>query len=160
MEMQLLLNLTAAAILFFIGMEDWKTMEIPDRYQLMLAGCGAAAVFVFPEVDMLERIIGFFCVSAPMFLLCLLEEGAFGGGDIKLAAVMGFYLGWRACLVGFAIGIFLGGLQAMALLIRGKVKYGEGAHMAFGPALCTGFFLAEFYGTEIFRWYLDIWMKA
>ena len=47
-------------------------------------------------------------------------DGAFGGGDIRLLAVMGFYLGWKMCLVGTVTGFFFGGLQAVILLISGR----------------------------------------
>lgn len=155
MRVQMCLNLVTFVVMFFLSIEDWRTMEIPDRFQIMLAGCSVASLFVFPETGVTDRVIGLLCVSVPMFLLCLVVEGAFGGGDIKLCAIMGFYLGWRACLVGTMIGFFIGGIQAVILLINGKVKYGEGAHMAFGPALCAGFFTAEFYGGPIFEWYID-----
>lgn len=150
---QAALTFSAAALLLTIALIDFDTMEIPDGLIAAVGVCALASIWGFPEVTLMQRCIGAFCVSAPMFLLCLLIEGAFGGGDIKLLAVMGFYLGWKSCLVGAFIGIMIGGAQAVYLLAAGKVKRGEGAHMAFGPALCAGIFLAQLYGTQIYEWY-------
>ena len=69
---------------------------------------------------------------------------------------MGFYLGWRVLLPGVFLGFLLGGLEAVWLLASGRAKPGEGAHMAFGPALCLGLGISLFYGERIFFWYAGL----
>ena len=54
---------------------------------------------------------------------------------------------------GVFLGFLLGGLEAVWLLASGRAKPGEGAHMAFGPALCLGLGISLFYGERIFFWY-------
>lgn len=149
----IILRIAVSLLLAAIGWTDYKTMEIPDFLNFALGVCAFAALFIFPEIPVLERYIGAFCVSAPMYLLCLVIEDAFGEGDILLVGVMGFYLGWKALLAGTFLGFLIGGVQAVYLMKTGKAKPGENAHMAFGPALCFGLFIAQFYGMEIFRWY-------
>lgn len=153
---QPLLTFAVAALLLTIALIDLDTMEIPDGLIISLGVCALASIWVFPEATLMQKCIGAFCVSAPMFLVCLLIPDAFGGGDVKLLAVMGFYLGWKVCLVGAFLGIMFGGVQAVYLLVTKKVKRGEGAHMAFGPALCAGIFLAQLYGAQIFQWYAGL----
>ena len=75
---------------------------------LALAVCGAVSVLLSPA-DWLPHIIGALCVSVPMFLLCLVIDSAFGGGDIKLMAAAGlFWAGsipcWRCFLAFWAAG--------------------------------------------------------
>ena len=82
--------------------------------------------------------------------------GAFGGGDIKLTFVMGLYLGWKKVLLGMFLAVLIGGAEASWLLLTGKVKVGEGAHMAFGPALCLGFILAGWWGDVLVSSYLNL----
>lgn len=152
--LRVILKVFVSCILTAIGWTDYKTMEIPDYLTIALGVCGLGAILVFPEVSMAERLIGAVCISFPMYLFCRLVEGAFGDGDIFLLSVMGFYLGWKPLMAGTFIGFLIGGIQAGYLLMTGKVKRGEGAHMAFGPALCIGLMAAQFYGEEIIHWYL------
>lgn len=149
-----ILKIFVSCLLIAIGWTDYRTMEIPDYLNIALGICALAAVFFVPEVPVFERCIGAVCISLPMFLLCRVIDGAFGGGDIFLLSVMGFYLGWRPLAAGTFIGFLIGGVQAGYLLMTGKAKKGEGAHMPFGPALCAGLMAAQFYGDEIIRWYL------
>lgn len=121
-----------------------------------LAICALADFFLFPGLPVGERLMGMVCVSVPMYTLCMVVKEAFGGGDILLLSIMGFYLGWRALLPGVFLGFLLGGLEAVWLLASGRAKPGEGAHMAFGPALCLGLGISLFYGERIFFWYAGL----
>ncbi|MBQ7795874.1 MAG: prepilin peptidase [Lachnospiraceae bacterium] len=154
--MGMILNLVAAVLLAAAAWIDARTMEIPDRFHAALAVCGAAAICFVPDISVTDRLIGAFCVSVPMYLVCTLIPEAFGGGDIKLTFVMGFYLGWKLLLVGTVLGFLFGGIQAMFLIASGKVKSGEHAHMAFGPALCLGFMIAMTFGEPLLRFYLGL----
>jgi len=93
----------------------------------------------------------FFCVSVPLLLLTLLIPGAFGGGDIKLMAACGFFLGWKLNLIALAIGIFTGGIWGIWLLATKKKERKE--HFAFGPFLCVGVVCAWFLGERLLDWY-------
>ena len=86
--------------------------------------------------DWLPHIIGALCVSVPMFLLCLVIDGAFGGGDIKLMAAAGLFLGWQNTLLAMFFGIVFGGIYGIYLLAAKKA--GKKDHFAFGPFLCVG----------------------
>ena len=133
---ELLLKLVTVGLLAVIGWIDGRTMEIPYALSGALAICALADFFLFPGLPVGERLMGMVCVSVPMYTLCMVVKEAFGGGDILLLSIMGFYLGWRALLPG----VFLG----------------EGAHMAFGPALCLGLGISLFYGERIFFWYAGL----
>ena len=82
-------------ILFLIAWIDGKTKRIPDRLLAVLLAAEICAVPFFPEIEMAERGMGILCVSVPLLMLNLIRPGAFGGGDIKLSAVSGMFLGWR-----------------------------------------------------------------
>ena len=154
--MKAILDFVVIVLLIKIAWTDYKTMEIPDKWNVMLGMCGVAAFVVPQELSVLERIMGACCVSVPMYLLTVWIPGAFGGGDIKLTFVMGLYLGWKTVLFGTFIAILFGGMQALGLLVTGKVKMGEGVHMAFGPALCLGFILAHWWGDRMLSWYFGL----
>ena len=152
-----MIQILIVIILLIIAVLDWKTMEIPDELNGAAAVLAGISLWAMPEVPMPDRIIGAVCVSVPMYLLCILISDAFGGGDIKLVFTMGFFLGWKKVLVGMFLAIMIGGMQAFCLLICKKVKAGENAHMAFGPALCVGMIISMFWGDRLiagyFRWF-------
>lgn len=138
---ELLLELVTAGLLAVIGWIDGRTMEIPYALSGALAICALADFFLFPGLPVGERLMGMVCVSVPMYTLCMVVKEAFGGGDILLLSIIGF---------------LLGGLEAVWFLASGRAKPGEGAHMAFGPALCLGLGISLFYGERIFFWYAGL----
>lgn len=148
----------AAVILVLcrIAWIDQKTMEIPDKLNGVVAAFAVLSSFLGSDLDWKVRAIGACCISMPMYLGNCLMKDAFGGGDIKLCFGMGWYLGWKRMLVGAFLACMIGGIQASYLLISGKVRMGEGTHMAFGPALCAGFMIALLYGDHLFTWYMGL----
>lgn len=92
---ELLLKLVTVGLLAVIGWIDGRTMEIPYALSGALAICALADFFLFPGLPVGERLMGMVCVSVPMYTLCMVVKEAFGGGDILLLSIMGFYLGWR-----------------------------------------------------------------
>ncbi|MCL2095737.1 MAG: A24 family peptidase [Oscillospiraceae bacterium] len=145
--MGFIITLGVFVILAAIAVIDFKTMEIPDSLILALLPFAVMSARVFTEINIWERAAGFFVISLPMLIISLLINGAFGGGDIKLAAACGFILGWKNMLAAFSIALLLGGVYAIYLLLSRKAK--KGAAIAFGPYLCAGICLAMLYGGEI-----------
>lgn len=86
------------------------------------------------------------------------EESAMGGGDIKLAALMGLMLGWKLLIAAFAAAIMTGGLVAIVMVIMKRVggAYQKGLKLQFGPFLAAGAWVALFYGERMIAWYLRI----
>ena len=138
-------------ILTVVAFMDIDTLEIYDRFPALLLVCGAAAQFVFPGPGLKSRLLGCVIVSLPMLLLALVVPGGFGGGDIKLMAGAGFFLGAR--LTAF-LGILLGGGFG-ALLLAAK-KADRKTRFAFGPFLCIGIAAAMFFGERIADWYIGL----
>ena len=152
-KLAVLLALGVCGILLSVSLIDTETQTIPDRLNLALAVCGAVSVLLSPA-DWLPHIIGALCVSVPMFLLCLVIDGAFGGGDIKLMAGAGFFLGARLTVVAAFLGILLGGGFG-ALLLAAK-KADRKTRFAFGPFLCIGIAAAMFFGERLADWYIGL----
>lgn len=90
-----------------------------------------------------------------LFTIAFVAPAGMGGGDVKLAFVLGTYLGYTGSigvtLVGMFLSFLLGGLIGVALLLRGK---GRKAEVPFGPYLAAGTVLAIFIGEQILDWYL------
>ena len=140
------------AILIAISIIDARTMEIPIYLNISIFILGIFSMWTVGGLTILERIIGFFCVSLLMFFIVLAVPGGFGGGDIKLMAAAGFFLGWKLTIVAFFIGLVFGGAYGAILLI-GKKK-GRKDHFAFGPFLSIGLIAAAIIGNQLLAWYL------
>lgn len=141
-------------ILIRVSFNDWKCMEIPDKYNVMIAGVSLISVYTMPSVSVMDRIIGGICISIPMLLLTVAVPGAFGGGDIKLSASCGLFAGWRTMAAAVPAAIFAAGGYICIQLYRGKK--GSKDVFAFGPFLAVGMFAGLMWGEEFIRWYTKI----
>ena len=74
-----------------------------------------------------------------------------GGGDIKLSAVMGFWLGFPAIFQGLFIAALLGSIVGITLLLM-KIKQRK-EPIPFGPFLMFGFFIVFLFHEAIHFWY-------
>ena len=142
--------LAVCGILLSVALIDAETQLVPDRLNLALAVCGVVGTLLSPA-GWLPHLIGAFCVSVPMLLLCLAIDGAFGGGDIKLMAAAGLFLGWQNTLLAMFLGILGGGLYGIWLLAAKRADKKD--HFAFGPFLCAGIVIAMLFGEPILQWY-------
>ena len=137
------------AALIVIAVVDERTLEIPPICNWLIGIAGGIHLLMdLPHV--MEYVAGMCCVSGIFMIVYWLTGGrAIGGGDIKLMAAAGLFLGWKkillALLVGFASAAVIHCLR-MRLMGRGRV-------LALGPYLAFGIFTAMLYGSEIITWY-------
>ena len=99
--------------------------------------------------NLLSHLIGAVCIFVPMLLVALFLKGAFGGGDIKLMAAAGLFLGWKLTLAGAAVGLSLAGIYGICLVIFKKAKFKSKIRVA--PFLAFGLSLATLFGDLILR---------
>ena len=71
-----------------------------------------------------------------MTVITLAYPGAFGGGDIKLMAAAGLFLGPVRTTEAFGIAVIMAGGYAVRLLLSGRAK--GNSRLRFGPFLCLG----------------------
>jgi leader peptidase (prepilin peptidase)/N-methyltransferase len=83
-------------------------------------------------------------IGLALFLLtALLRPGSLGGGDVKLATLIGLMFGFPQTLWALALGIVVGGIVAIVLLLtrHGGLK----SHIPYAPFLCLGAIVALLY---------------
>ena len=139
-------------LLLVVALIDQDTQIIYDRFHVMILVLAVMAIWLFPEHGIINRLIGAVVISVPMLVLALLIPGAFGGGDIKLMAVSGFFLGVGPIVCAMFIGLLTGGGYGAFMLISGKLRKKD--HFAFGPFLAVGLAVAVFVGDRLAGWYL------
>ncbi len=98
----------------------------------------------------LRALFGMVALFAFYFLLALIYPAGMGAGDVKLAGVLGLYLGWLGwgpVVVGAFLGFVLGALVGLILLATRRI--GRKARIPFGPFMLVGALLAVLFGNEI-----------
>ena len=139
-------------LLVACAVSDLNAGIVPDLIVLFIAILGVVKYFVTEPVSLstaLPHLIGAFCVSVPMLLAALLVKGSFGGGDIKLMAAAGLYLGWKITLAGAAVGLFAAGLYGIYLLVFKKAGFRSKLRIA--PFLAYGLGIAALFGEVLLR---------
>jgi leader peptidase (prepilin peptidase)/N-methyltransferase len=87
-------------------------------------------------------------------VIVIASRGGMGEGDIKLAAMIGAFLGWPGVAVALFAGFLIGGVVGVALLalrLRGRRDA-----IPFGPALAAGALVGLFWGERLWAWYWSL----
>jgi len=86
--------------------------------------------------------------------IALLSRGGMGGGDVKLAAMLGAFLGWPDAAVAILLA-FIGGAAVGVGLIVARLRTRKDA-IPFGPALAAGALIALYAADPLIRWYVGL----
>lgn len=153
-----ILSLKGTVILIYLGilmvvaLIDWDTQIIYDRFHIMILILAMINMWLFQAHSLKDCLLGAVIIAGPMLILALLIPGAFGGGDIKLMAASGLFLGTASIVCAMFFGLLTGGAYGSIMLKSGKL--GRKDQFAFGPFLAVGLAVAAFYGDQIVSWYL------
>lgn len=120
----------AIAILSFVIATDFEQYVIFDSMLLPLAVCGICYT-LHMNLPLWEHFAAGLGGGLLFFILTLLTKGAIGGGDIKLIAALGLWLGVRPLLSVIAYGFIAGGVAALFLLVTKQKKRSD--YFAYGP---------------------------
>jgi leader peptidase (prepilin peptidase) / N-methyltransferase len=127
---------------------------LPNKITYPAVPLALILVAIFKLDDLPEHLIAGAAAFALLFAAAWFYPSGMGVGDVKLAGVMGLFLGRNvapALLIAFALGSLVG-LGIMA--VKG-VRAGRKTAIPFGPFLATGGLVALYAGDEMVDWYLD-----
>ena len=121
-------------------------------------GAWLAALLVIASVATADRrwvgaLVGALVMCGVYLLLALLPGGGVGGGDVRLAPLIGALLGWLGTAeltVGIMAGFVVGGVAALALLVLRRA--GLRTAIAYGPAMCLGAWVGIAFASRILTW--------
>lgn len=145
-----------ACALIIVVFVDIERREIPDEISIpgifvgillmMLVNYGSPRMLLDSA---LNSILGAIVGWGSMFLLAVVGElifrkEALGGGDMKLMAMIGAFLGWKLVLLTFFISPLLGTVAGIVVMIRHKENV-----IAYGPYLALGSIVCLLYGEKI-----------
>lgn len=143
--------------LIVITFIDLDLQIIPDVISLPGIALGFAASFVLLDLSVLDSLIGLAFGGGILYLIAfgyhlITGQEGMGGGDIKLLAMIGAFLGWKGVLLTLLLSSFTGAITGVILMYA----FGKGTKHAipFGPFLALGALLHLFFGESLIGWYI------
>ena len=146
-------------ILFGIFLIDIKHYIIPNKLLIAAIVISLLYYWYISGLGIYVYLLSAVIIFAVLFLLRLISgyiyhREAFGMGDVKLGALLGFILSWKAALLAIFFGFLTAGLVLLVLAILHKIK--RNSYIPFGPFLITGMIINLFFGKLIVVWYLNL----
>jgi leader peptidase (prepilin peptidase) / N-methyltransferase len=150
---QALFLVSALLIVSFI---DLSHQIISDWITYPGIGMGLIFSWLAGSPGLWSSLIGLLTGGGLLWLLAvgyqlLAKKEGMGGGDIKLLAMIGAFLGWPGVLVTLLLGSFLGTLAGIVLILIWKKD--RTYAVPFGPFLSGGAVIHLFFGTALLNWY-------
>lgn len=127
---------------------------IPDKitYPAFVIGF----MFSLVTVGVYSAITGSIFFAGVLLLAVFCYPGAMGGGDIKLALVIGVFTGFQGAVIAFIIAVVSGALYGLILIIIGVAE--QKTAIKFGPFLAAGAFISYIFSTEIVHIYTALFL--
>jgi leader peptidase (prepilin peptidase)/N-methyltransferase len=152
----LFLFCSALVVITFIDIEH---QIIPDEISLPGIVVGFVLSFFMKGHTWLNSLLGILLGGGTLLLIAysyqrLTGKEGMGGGDIKLLAMMGAFLGWKAVLFIIFASSLIGSLIGVSIMLFQKKD--SKLAIPFGPYLAFGAVLYIFYGRPLIRWYLGL----
>jgi leader peptidase (prepilin peptidase)/N-methyltransferase len=157
LDWQTLIYFVLVCLLLVITFIDIDHRIIPDIISLPGIPIGFAASFLLPNVSWLDALIGIAAGGGSLLAIALgyqliTGKDGMGGGDIKLLAMIGAFLGWKGVLFTIMASSFIGTLVGIVIMIR--ARKGMKLAIPFGPFLAIGAICYIFFGPQLIEWYL------
>jgi leader peptidase (prepilin peptidase) / N-methyltransferase len=147
------------AALLVITFIDIDHRIIPDVISLPGIPLGFIASFVLPQLRWSDSLIGIALGGGSLLAVAwgyqfITGKDGMGGGDVKLLAMIGAFLGWKGVLFTIMASSLIGSVVGITAML----KLGKGMKMAvpFGPFLSIGAIIYIFWGPGLVAWYLNL----
>ncbi|NWF91951.1 MAG: prepilin peptidase [Syntrophaceae bacterium] len=132
---------------------------IPDVISIPGIVIGLLGALIIPHITFLRSLLGVLLGGGSLFLVAtayqwLFKREGMGGGDVKLLAMIGAFLGWDAVILTILLSSLIGSITGiLVIILKGKdFKYA----IPFGPFLSLGAAISLYSGEDIVRWYLGV----
>lgn len=145
------------AALVVITFIDLDHQIIPDVISLPGIVVGFLTILLVPWISWLDSLLGILLGGGSLWLVAevyhrLTDQEGMGGGDIKLLAMMGAFLGWQAVLPVIFFASLVGSVVGVPLML---LKRADGKlAIPFGPFLALGGLVYLLWGQQLLMWYM------
>jgi leader peptidase (prepilin peptidase) / N-methyltransferase len=150
---QLALGIVFVTMLMAITLTDLEQRIIPNKILVVATVLGVAIAAIGDPGSLPERAIAAVTAGGLLFLAALAYPRGMGMGDVKLAAVMGLFLG-RNVGPAILVALLAGSAVGLAMIARHGAAARKRA-IPFGPFLALGGVVGLLAGDELVDWYLS-----
>lgn len=150
---EIALGLVFVTTLLAVTLTDLEQRIIPNKILIVAAVLGAAIAALGDPGSLPERVAAAAAAGGLLFLAALAYPRGMGLGDVKLAAVMGLFLG-RNVAPAILVALLAGSLVGLAMIAREGAAARRKA-IPFGPFLALGGVVGLLVGDQLVDWYLS-----
>lgn len=136
-----------AAFLIAIAVYDVRRHRIPNVAVYPAIAVALVVAFVRPDGAWWSFLLAGLAATAFFIALGAISPGAMGGGDAKLAALIGLFAGWPGVLVAVFVAFAVGAAVGLLLIALGRL--GRREPLPFAPALAVGAVTAALAGRQV-----------
>ena len=147
------LGLAMLAALVPLSLIDLDTQKLPNKITAPAAVAAVVIGLIFHPSGVPEQLIAGAAAAGFLLVFALAYPRGLGMGDVKLAGVLGLFLG-RDVAVALAAGIISAAVLGAAVIARKGVAKGRKTAIPFGPFLAFGGVIGILAGPQIVHWYL------
>ena len=147
------LGLTLVAVLVPVALIDFDHRIIPNVIMAPAAVAALAIGAITRPDGLTTQLIAGAAAGGFLLFFALAYPRGMGMGDVKLAAVLGLFLG-RSVAVALFVGVSLGAVVGALIVAREGVTKGRKTAIPFGPFLAIGGIVGVLAGPPIVHWYL------
>lgn len=145
------------AALIVVSFIDLDQQIIPDVISLPGIVVGVVVSALGQGPPLLDSVLGVLVGGGILYAVAVgyrafTGREGMGGGDIKLLAMIGAFLGWRGVLVTLIIGSLTGAVVGTGLIVARRTE--SRIPIPFGPFLALGAVCALAFGDQLIEWYL------
>jgi leader peptidase (prepilin peptidase)/N-methyltransferase len=149
-----IIGIVLVLLLVPVTLIDLDHHLIPNKITYPGAVLGIALVAVLETDSLVEHLVAAAGAGGFLLVAAIVQPRGMGMGDVKLAFVLGVYLG-RAVVPAIFVALIAGALVGALIIARMGVAKGRKAGIPFGPWLSLGGVVGLLVGDEIVDWYLD-----
>jgi leader peptidase (prepilin peptidase)/N-methyltransferase len=150
----IVLGLVLVAVLVPTALIDLDNRIIPNKIMLPAAILAVAIGLALSPSHVPEQLIAGAAAGGFLLLFALAYPGGMGMGDVKLAGVLGLFLG-RSVAVAILGGVLAGTVIGLGIMARVGVEKGRKTAVPFGPFLALGGIVGLLLGPSLVHWYLQ-----
>lgn len=147
-----------SALIVVTGTDLSHTM-IPDVVTLPGIVVGLLSAALILPIGIADSVLGIMVAGGILWFLAWISPYVFGkegmgGGDIKLMAMVGAFIGWQPALLAIMIGSLMGSVVGGGLIAAGVMRREQ--YIPFGPFLALGSLFALLFHQPLFEWYWSL----
>jgi leader peptidase (prepilin peptidase)/N-methyltransferase len=148
------LGIAFVLVLVPITLIDLDHRLIPNKLTLPGAVVAVVVLLLTDSDSLPEHLIAAVAAGGFLLVAAIAYPAGMGMGDVKLAGMMGLFLG-RAVAPAMFVALIAGTLVGALIIARKGSKEGRKTAIPFGPYLALGGLVGLFAGDELVDWYLD-----